>query len=128
MTKGAGVKLMRSDAERTFDAVDAENTRDFLLEVLHMPFLRAIDGSRVLIYSPGDIGVHPRALAAADRGALGPHGLALTCDDLPETTAELAAAGALLTSTGWTPRLHLKVTFRTTPEQSVDLVAARRTD
>jgi hypothetical protein len=122
---GTKVKSMRADAARPFDAVDAEHTRDFLLDVLAIPFFRATDGSRILAYPPGDIGVHPRALAAADRGALGPHGLALTCDDLPETTAELSAAGALLTSAGWTARRHLKATFRTTPEQSVDLVAAR---
>lgn len=117
---------MRAHAAGTFDAEDAEHTRDFLLDVLAIPFLRATDGSRILAYPPGEIGVHPRALAAADRGTLGPHGLALTCDDLAETTAELSAAGALLTSTGWTARRHLKATFQTTPAQSVDLVAARR--
>ncbi len=111
-------------APRTFKATDAEHMRDFLLDVLAIPCLYAANGSRTLAYSPGEIGVHPRSLSAADRRALGPQGLAITCDDLAETTAELAAAGALLTSTGWTPRLHLKVTFRTTPEQSVDLVAA----
>jgi hypothetical protein len=116
---------MRADPARTFEAADAERTRDFLLDVLAIPFLRAIDGSRMLAYPPGDIGVRPRALCAADRGALGSQGLALTCEDLPETTAELSAAGALLTSTGWTARLHLTATFRMTPEQSVDLVAAR---
>jgi hypothetical protein len=118
---------MRADAARPFDAVDAEHTRDFLLDVLAIPFFRATDGSRFPAYPPGDIGVHPRALAASDRRALGPHGLALTCDDLPEAIAELSAAGALLTSSGWTVHLHLTATFRTTPEQSVELVAARRT-
>jgi hypothetical protein len=117
---------MRTDAPGTFDAFDAEHTRDFLLDVLAIPFFRAIDGSRILAYPPGDIGVHPRALAAADRGALGTHGLALTCDDLAETTAELSAAGALLTSAGWTARRYLKTTFRVTREQSIDLVAALR--
>ncbi len=115
---------MRAAEPSTFDATDAELTRDFLLDVLAIPGHRAADGSRTLAYSPGDIGVHPRTLSADDRRALGPRGLALTCDDLAETTAELSAAGALLSSIGWTLGLHLKVTFRTTPEQSVQLVAA----
>jgi hypothetical protein len=111
-------------APRTFDASDAERTRDFFLDVLAIPSRRVADGSRILAYPPGEIGVHPRTLSAADRCTLGRHGLALTCDDLPETVADLSAAGALLSSTGWTPRRHLKVTFRTTPDQSVALVAA----
>jgi hypothetical protein len=115
---------MKAAAPRTFNATDAEHTRDFFLDVLAIPCHHAADGSRTLAYSPGAIGMHPRTLSAADRRALGPHGLAFTCDDLAEMTAELSAAGALLTSTGWTPRWHLRVTFRTTPEQGVDLVAA----
>ncbi len=109
---------------RTFGAPDAALVRAFCLDVLDIPWLPAADGSSLLAYPPGRLGVHPRALSAADRDVLGPDGLTLTCDDLPETTAELCAGGALLVRTGTTAQLYSTVTFWITLDQEVQLVAA----
>ncbi len=108
---------------RTFRAADAVLVRAFCLDVLAIPWLRAADGSRLLAYPPGRLGVHPRALSGAERDALGPDGLALTCDDLPEMTAELSAGGALLVRTGTTAQHVSTVTFWITLDQEVQLVA-----
>jgi hypothetical protein len=98
--------------------------RAFCLDVLAIPWFRAADGSRLLSYWPGRLGVHPRPLSAAERVGLGPAGLTLSCDDLPEVTAELSAGGALLLGSGTTAQLHATVTFWISLDQEVQLVAA----
>jgi hypothetical protein len=115
---------MAPSVVRTYGAADAILMRAFCLDVLTIPWFRATDGSRLLAYSPGRLGVHPRPLSAAERVGLGPAGLALTCDDLAEMTAELSAGGALLVGSGTTAQLHPTVTFWISLDQEIQLVAA----
>ena len=77
-------------ARSRFDRADAEPARTFSADVLGIPSHRVLDGMTVLAFAPGQLGVHPRALSHTERLVLGPDGLALTCEDLPDMIAEKA--------------------------------------
>lgn len=115
---------MRAAPRTSYTAIDAKNARDFFIDVLALPYTRADGGTRMLTVPPSALGLHPRRLTERDRIALGATGVALTCEDLPEITAELAASGALLMWAGFTSDRELINTFMITIDQGVDLVAA----
>src|SRR5215211_4375975 len=72
-------------------AEDAEKAREFLRDVLGLPYMD--DGGGWLIFKlpPSEVGVHP-----VDSG--GRHELYLMCDDIEATVAELTAKGVEFTA------------------------------
>lgn len=74
-------------------ADDAEAARAFFRDVLGWPHVDAGGGWLLFRTGPSELGVHPRIA-----GSTAPqHQIALMCDDLESTIAELTAKGAEFT-------------------------------
>jgi len=72
---------------------DPEATRAFFRDVVGWPYVDAHGGWLIFRTGPSELGVHP---ASAPDGWSTPvhHEVALLCDDIDETVAELRARGA----------------------------------
>jgi catechol 2,3-dioxygenase-like lactoylglutathione lyase family enzyme len=73
-------------------ASDANAARAFFRDVLGLPYVDAHDGWLIFKQPPSELAVHPES------DATGKHELYLMCDDIAQTTAELAAKGVEFTS------------------------------
>jgi predicted enzyme related to lactoylglutathione lyase len=71
-------------------AEDAEAARAFFADVLRWPAVDAGGGWLIFGTGPSELGVHPGSPPPGGRS----HEIALMCDDLDVTMAELAARGA----------------------------------
>lgn len=77
-------------------ADDADAARAFFRDVLGWPYVDAHDGWLIFRTGPSELGVHPAAgeVGGAPWSTAQHHEIALMCDDLDRTVAELAAKGA----------------------------------
>ena len=71
----------------------ADEVRDFLREVLGLPFVDAGQGWLIFALPPAELAVHP-----TEEGGAATTGLYLICDDLARTMDELRGRGAEFTS------------------------------
>lgn len=77
-------------------ADDAERARAFFRDVLGWPHVDAGGGWLLFRTGPSELGVHPTS--AGPKSETAQHEIALMCDDLDATMAELAAEGVEFTA------------------------------
>ncbi len=77
-------------------ADDAERARQFLRDVLGLPWVDAHGGWLIFKLPPAELGVHPAGTVDAPGSGppSGHHELYLMCDDIESTVADLSVKGA----------------------------------